>query len=193
VDEEGILEVASRVAGAKIAVGVRSRVGEPGSAEDHVTIGVLVDSALVAFPIDQEGDFRPVEVESVIATVPLDATSTVERIPGTQVDILVLQGPVAGRPVAFVTLAHACTQLHNLPETSQSQLVAAMEETGDLWSAVIITSGRRAGTPPELPDHIMRRGADHEISWPRPTVRTRPPQSSVQVGDDLCKITPRCL
>lgn len=47
-----------------------------------MTVGVLMDSAVVAFPIDQEVDFRPVEVEAVIiATLPFGAGTTVKRIP----------------------------------------------------------------------------------------------------------------
>ena len=161
--------------GTEIAVSVRSRVGKAGPGEYHVTAGVLVDSAVVAFPIDPEVDFQPVEVEAVIATLPLDTGGAVERIPAAQVDILVPQGTVAGRQVAFATLMHPSTQLGNLPETSPGRLLTAVRDSGDLWAAVTTECGQRPAA--ELPARLVRE--DDGPHGPRPTVRTRVAKSVV--------------
>ena len=172
-------------------MGVRIRVGEPGAVRDDVAVGVLVDSTVVAFLIDQEADFRPAEVEAVIATLPFEPDGTAERIPATQIDILVPQGTAGVRAVAFATLAHGCAQIPDLPETSQNQLAAVIRETGDLWSAVV--SGTGTESPAALPDHVVRQVEDDESPHPWPPVQTHLAASVEQHAFDWCSITPRCV
>jgi hypothetical protein len=197
--------VTSSATGAGIGVGVRSHVGAPGSPDEIVTVGVLVDSAVVAFPVDPGYDFRPTEVEVVVATLPLAAGGTVERIPATRVDILAVEGLLPGSKVAFGTLSRPCTLLHDLPTTSQPELLAAIQQTGELWSAVAGVSGWSAEALVELPDDVVRppddvvRPVDRDGSADTPSqsavapvVQTRTASSVDQLAIDWCMLTPRC-
>jgi hypothetical protein len=190
--------VTSSATGAGIGVGVRSRVGAPGSPDEIVTVGVLVDSAVVAFPVDAGYDFRPTEVEVVVVTLPLAAGGTVERIPATRVDILAVEGLLPGPKVAFGTLSRPCTLLHDLPTTSQPELLAAIQQTGELWSAVAGVSGWSAEALVGLPDDVVRPvDRDGSADTPSqsavaPVVQTRTASSVDQLAIDWCMLTPRC-
>lgn len=181
---------------AGITVGVRCRFA--GSQDETVTVGVLVDSAVVAFPLDRVDDFRPTEVEAVIATLPLEPGATVERIPAIRVDVLAVESVLPGPKVAFGTLSRPSAQLHDLPATSPSELVAAIEQTGALWSAVAVVSGRSTEALTELPDDVVRQVDGQESPGAPvpgsvgPVVRTSTASSIDQLAIDWCWLTPRC-
>lgn len=173
-----------------IAVGVRSRVDGTGPAGAVVTAGVLVDATVVAYPIDRGVDYRPVEVEVVIAAAP-QPDGAVERIAADQVDLMEPSTPLAGRAVAFATLARPCSLSGELPMLSPQQLTTAMRQAGDLWRAVITVCGH-TGAPPAPPDEVLR-SAGPAGDRPPPTLRVHPARSFEQLAINWCDITPRCF
>lgn len=122
--------------GTQLVVCVRSYGGESGSSAGNTTFGVLVSREVVAAPVDQGAEFHPSRVDVILTPLPLEWASEVERIPASRVDVVVPEGPVSGQAVAFVTLAQPTRHLPQVGTGWQQQMDEAIQDTGDLWSAV---------------------------------------------------------
>jgi hypothetical protein len=172
--------VSTGIKGSRLLVCVCRRGGDP-------AFGVLVGRDVVAVPVEHDVDFDSTPIDVLITTLP-PRDGVVEWIAADRVDVVAPEKGFGGSSVAFVTLAGPSRHYQAGRETSSADLQAAIEETGDLWSAVRLVCG---GIDSFL-DHPAEALAGSEEVDPL-TVNTVVVRSPMDAAWNICDLLPTCL